>query len=394
MRRRVGSTRSPLLALVFALLLAAAWPSHAVAAGSAPSGWPQPDYSADGARWNPYETTLSPSNVPSLVVKWRARGFRASTVANRTVYGVADNIQLEARSVRTGALRWRTDVAPPAGFGDVAVGFGEVCTASGWYPGSVYCFDARTGSLVWTTTEVGGQRVFFYQGLLYVWGIDTVTAFVPDTGAVVWSGGQGWHPTTVAADGRVYVLGTGSLDPSGYPEWSFVVARDARTGEILWLREFGQFDLLLALVASNGLLYAVGPDRAVALSPDDGHDVWGHPVDHTSADIVPTMAVTSTAVYVQTDAGQVSALDVATGAGLWTRTAHSSYDYQDPGRMAVANGVLYVSSFEDEYYLIAVDVDTGRILVRRRHQSFTPVVADGQVFTLDDDGTTVLGLPG
>jgi outer membrane protein assembly factor BamB len=432
MRRRLGVRSVFTLSVGLALFLTLAWPAGATTrggvaeprarhapgpqaadAGSVPSGWPQAGYSPDGARWNPNEVVLSTSNVSSLVERWGQERYSNVVVNHGTVYGTAydgTEYRFEARSARTGALRWRSSFSGHWPYATPAATDTRVCTAGGSYFGSVYCVDARTGSLLWRRKS-GGRNVVLDGDALYVFSSEGITALDPDTGARIWpttgaklrpaAGAKvrpadpydgPAYPSLVVADGRVFVVASGTYDPSGYPEWSDVFELDPLTGQTIWYQEY---DVLLALVARNGLLYLAGPDQAMALSPDDGHVVWQHHVDQGTANVPPTLAVTPSTVYVHTDYGQVAALDAATGAGLWRMRLNS---YMTPGGMAAANGVLYVGG---DSGLAALDASTGRILFQQTgpNESGDTIVADGQVYTeeyvpLIGTATHVLGLPG
>ncbi|PAV14425.1 cell surface protein [Methanosarcina spelaei] len=140
-------------------------------------------------------------------------------------YGTGDLFALKASD---GSIIWRqtierTDSTPALAYGNVYVCGG----ASGYSNLQTYCFNATTGSPVWSTPSM-----------------------TTDNGGI-----GGWTCSVAVADGLVYVGSEGS----GYFGYENLYALDAFTGDIVWHAPYAGSSPAL----SDGMLFSIGGDQKV-----------------------------------------------------------------------------------------------------------------------------------
>jgi outer membrane protein assembly factor BamB len=197
--------------------------------------------------------------------------------------------------------------------------------------GTIWCFRAGTGRLVWKFHAGGAVKgaLAEYRGRLYVGAYDGhVYALNARTGKLVWRasgdprflGGHGtFYSTPAVAYGRVYI---GSTDGKVY---SF----GAESGKRRWSFSTGGY-------------------------------VYGSP------------AVWRRRVYVGSYNHTFYALDAATGSKLWSFRASAPIS----GSATVIDGIVYFASFDKHTY--ALDARTGKLLWTFPDGRYTPVVTDGK----------------
>lgn len=286
----------------------------AVATFTVRTNWPTARFVPEGTGHNPYENVISPSNVGNLEPAWSVKTegslFSTPVVVAGVVY-VAGHV---------------------GGTGDAEVA----------------AFEAGTGDLVWSTTVSGGSPsdLALAEGKLYVSFLSghILRAYDAITGDLLWSvAGPNKAPTVV--DGVVYAAdGLRSL-------WAI----DAQTGRKRWVTHapFGGYGIGVAV--AHGMVYAGGQDvdgtaPVYAYDAATGDLVWR---TNTIAKVTATPAVWNETVYVGSDL--FYALDARTGRVRWTADAGGV-----DSSAAVANGVVYVGSTDDNVY--AFDAETGEQL--------------------------------
>ncbi|SFB83897.1 Outer membrane protein assembly factor BamB, contains PQQ-like beta-propeller repeat [Halobiforma haloterrestris] len=223
---------------------------------------------------------------------------------------------------------------------------------------------------------------------------ETAYAVVPDTDRVVAvdasSGRVRWERTIgdprsigtnrpAVRDGTVYV----SSRPGD------VVAVDAETGETRWsVRPEPHADSALQYrnfhpptVTDAGLVI---PDQngVVLLDPSDGSVRWEYVHGGNATD--GSAAVADGTVFVTDGAGSLHAIDLESGEREWTA------DYGPDTDPVVADGVVYLGYQVSE--LVAIDAETGdRRWTYEGATYFTqPIVGDGTLYVLTDEGLLAL----
>ncbi|WP_394739140.1 PQQ-binding-like beta-propeller repeat protein [Natronococcus roseus] len=238
-----------------------------------------------------------------------------------------------------------------------------------------------------------------------------------------WSGSAPREPSPVAADGTVYAV---------VPETDRVVAIDASSGHLEWERTIGDPRSsgtnrpvvsegtvyvssrpgdLVALDADTGevrwseqpdpnpdsaLNYRnfrpptateaglVVPDRegVALLDPTDGSVLWEYDLDGNATD--GSAAVAHGTAFVTDGEESLHAIDLERGEREWTA------DYSPDVDPVVADGVVYLGYQYAE--LVAIDADTGerRFAYDDSVYFAQPIVGDGVVYVLTDEGLLAL----
>ncbi|WP_229393640.1 PKD domain-containing protein [Methanosarcina sp. DH1] len=145
-----------------------------------------------------------------------------------TTYNFYGDGELLALDASDGQIIWkqsieRTDSTPAFAYGNVYVCGG----ASGYSNLQTYCFNATTGSLVWSTPSK----------------------------AIDEGGIGGWTCSIAVADGLVYVGSEGT----GYFGYENLYALDASTGDVVWYAPYAGSSPAL----SYGMLFSIGGDQKV-----------------------------------------------------------------------------------------------------------------------------------
>jgi outer membrane protein assembly factor BamB len=334
----------------------------ALAPGQARGGdWPQLGGSAEHSRYNATESTIGPANVSKLKVDWTASvgGVSSEPVTGAgLVYVSSIHNAVFAISELTGARLWtgQTNQSVP---GSPAFANGRVYVAS--RGGTVYAFAALTGQLLWSTHAAAGSiesAPAVVNGVVYVTSLDgTVHALNAATGAQNWSAfvGAAIETAPAVSSGVVYVTAT---DENLY-------AFDTATGRRLWSVVVNSNISLSTPTVADGFVF-VDDDWTDLVDARTGTLLGSLGCGSISSPAGESPAVADGVVYSIDEAihplscDELSAIDRATGATLWTHDLGGS-PLRHP--FVVANGVVYSgraslrSPFLSE--LVAFDAHTG-----------------------------------
>jgi outer membrane protein assembly factor BamB len=177
------------------------------------------------------------------------------------------------------------------------------------------------------------------------------------TGKAVWryaSHRCGWASPALARR-AVYVTFIGSGECRSRARDGEVVAFDARTGRLRWLRRIGPTES--SPLVAHGLVYVGDWDgRIWALDARTGRARW---TTQLHGAVKGSLSASGGSLYIGTYDGDVVALAARGGRVLWTSGGHGSI-YSSP---AVAHGRVYVGSLDDGVY--AFGAATGRLLWAR-----------------------------
>jgi outer membrane protein assembly factor BamB len=283
------------------------------------SCWVQPGYDAGHSSWNPHEQTLTSANVHLLTELWDtplpAAGFvQAPVSVGGAVYATAGGGGVAALDAATGALRWSRRFEVPAGapsFEAPAWHDGELLVPAAMGSpiprGSLLRLDPTDGS-----TISGGD----FAGPMAL-GV----AVADDVPAVM-------HFQQGVAGGPVHV------------DWTYRVTNIASL--FAPSRHFA--------VAGDRILWTWGPNAqgyspACAPWPQQPPPDFGCAPDWTTSLaggatlLSPAIVGTNEVVYVSNQ-GQLSVLDVATGAVQWSASVDDAVQHAP----AVADGVVLVAT--------------------------------------------------
>jgi outer membrane protein assembly factor BamB len=351
--------------------------------------WAQFRYGPKGTGFNPFESTLSASNVSGLQRRWSewSAGFPLESppvVAKGVVYASTSNGRLEAFDARTGTARWSYSKDSPNA-GSPAVANGVVYDLSRT---TLYAIDAVSGTKLWSTPGLGGGFTCWLvvaQGVVYAASEEGTLAVNATTGATL------WKTYTVRADaapavanGVVYTTMAGQ---TGFAP-SLLSALDATTGKLLWSVPTSYQCVASSPAVAKGVVYVVGLDSSFArmlfaFNATTGAKLWAARSSQNCelvGDSSPSPAVANGVVYVAGDAPGLVAFNATTGTKLWSA--------QDGGGLpVVANGVVYAGGE-------AFSAISGTRLWRNGGWSWA-VVADGVVYATDTTSGSLVayGLP-
>jgi outer membrane protein assembly factor BamB len=223
----------------------------------------------------------------------------------------------------------------------------------------------------------------------------TVSAFSAANGARVWSqrvtpdnekSKEGFGGGLALDGGRLYAA-------TGY---GTVVALDPGNGAVVWTKRVGE-PIRSAPTAAGGKIYFVSAGNTLyALSDSDGQQLWtsrGLPVTATLLSSV-SPAVSGAIVVAPFPAGDILALDVASGKPTWRDSLARQADTSaagvlgDPARPVVDHGVVFVISHGGK--MIAVSESSGeRLWTRNLASTQMPWVAGDTVYVVDINGKLI-----
>jgi outer membrane protein assembly factor BamB len=337
---------------------------------------------------NPYENTLSPSNVADLDILWHASIGTSGTASAPVVWG--GNVYLPTIDGFLYAFSTRTGTPVP-GFpktlggevrdGSPAVGWGNVYVATGAGDNKLYAFNALNGqSIAGFPIPLGGPTYAsptLYGGNIYVsCGDGNVYAFNGRTGTAVpgfpvniSAAGQNGGAVS-AADGRIFV---GSLSGT-------LRTFDAQTGAAVSGYPTGYPVNTSAIygtpVLTSGRAFYSSLNAVNGLRVDFGSPLAGFPIP-VAGTLRSSPAVGKGHLIVGSQDGHVYSFNPAGGALRWNTALDSRVDSSP----IIANGVVFLNSLTSVY---ALDLSTGAPLwqatVGQHLEYASPAVADGMVF--------------
>ncbi|HYR12792.1 MAG TPA: PQQ-binding-like beta-propeller repeat protein, partial [Mycobacterium sp.] len=359
------------------MTLPVAFGGSSVSATGTPTfaNWPQARFDLANSGFNPNEASIDSTNAGRLQQAW----VRTDDETSNAAPAVVDNIVYTGCAAAMCAveapdqvLKWKSRI--PSGtitYSAAAVAGGLVYAGTNT-SGAVYAFDAKTGTIRWMF-QTAGHNVWagpsVAAGVVYVGGDDqNLYALNAATGAKLWSFNAGTPIVNApAVVGGVVYLGAGALyalsASDGRQLWSGlataagVSASPAVSGGRVFVGAYtpgvrGTPNFYAFNSAGCGAAYC-GPlwAAAVGLPPPAAGELDG---------IQSSAAVDMTSVYVGAPDGKLYALDPANGAVRWAGPTHGSQiTPQQPNPTpiesspSVANGVVYVSSFDGYVYAYA-----------------------------------------
>ena len=359
----------PIALLLLAGLLAPKAASHAA---SSQNNWVQQGFNRQRTGYNPFETTISPSNVSQLGPAWSGYISADEPVENAGIVYVGDGYtnNMDAINASTGAIIWTS--AGRGAYGAVAIANNTVYSATP--SGTIYALNATNGALVWATTIGNG----FYASPLWANGViylgsqnGRFYAFNAFTGKVLWSYLVGSNVSDAATDaGNIYVDGGGilyALSSKGKLLWKVAAsgepvianglvyagttAFNETTGKRVWMYPSGAS----AVAAANGNVYFSDGTSLYAANGTTGKIIWQFtdpPTDVEELAVTSTPVVANGVVYAggitYHEHATIMAWNAATGAFLWYDLDENAYN--DGSSPIVADGMLFYGATDDMFW--------------------------------------------
>jgi len=359
---------------------------------------------------NPFETTISKSNVSQLTVKWRRHNTQWSSpvVVNNILYSVASNT-LYALNATSGKKLWSFNLGN--GYG----GFTPTVVNNAVYAmgnQQLFALNATTGKQIWSVPfdTFNSVSPLVVNNVLYVGSTDqNMYAFNAQTGAVLWKYMISTPGDTVSFAAPAYNRGVlyveAAIDNTSY---NYMYALNATTGASLWTVELD--DAGGAVPSSptvvNGVVYYMSVTtlqngncseaRIGALQSSNGQSLWMHNYGYCNNS---ALAYSHGVLYFSLADAQdpytyAYALDATTGNTKWQYMTNSDHlNRHLASTPAIANGIAYMALNNRNFY--AFDAQTGSILWQYATGLFAgpPIVVNGMVYA-PADTLYAFGLPG
>jgi outer membrane protein assembly factor BamB len=299
-----------------------------------------------------------PGPIARPAIAWQASvggpiaGNMPAVIAG-VVYVADGGGGVEAYEAATGSVRWKVSLGNPVNTSP-AIGGGLLVVGDG--AGDVVALDIRDGSRRWIYSTAGEVRssAAIVDGVVYVGSADgNLYALNLTTGEKRWAFDAGGAVTrSPAVDaGIVYVGAAGGT----------LSAVDITSGRLRWQRALGPGQIAAPAVANGLVVAASGLDDLTAphslfvldaLSGDVRQRFSAPP-----GELLVIAALADGSVFVAGGDGYVYAVDLGTGALLWTFDGHGSLGAQHESVDALAGATLYVAGGDQAVY--SVDAHTG-----------------------------------
>ncbi|SRR6266487_762404 len=347
-------------------------------------------------RFNPFETTLNPSNVSHLTPKWATYVGdvvdSSPAIVDGVIYIGSYDHAMKALDAASGQLLWSHQLATPPpnslpediDHSSPAVANGLVYVGTAW-PNIFYAFKAKTGAIAWSFKAGSGidNSPVIYNDAVYFGSDDQkLYALQAGTGKLLWSfqvNGRFYESSPIIANGTVYFCVDGGT----------FYAVNATTGKLLWSQP-GYVPNMP--VVANGVVYASFYNDTqrkygvAALNGQMGSVLWRTFTSDIYGRIQSSPAIANGVVYIGTGDSKIFALNASTGAVQWTYTnpLNTSFDVAP----AVANGVLYTGDAYGQF--LALNAQTGKVLWSyeppKGEVYCSPVVVNGTLYIGANNG--------
>ena len=357
------------------------------------------------SRENPYENSITNSNVATLKLRWSAttaQGFKDSPVyANGSVYVATTDGILDAYNATTGAQLWQFTTntgfknysAPLLDTANNMIFFGLVGRDGSGIPTPFYALNAQTGSLIWSMIIPGNEFAFptlgaqtLYMGVSNEGATSAILSIDETTGHILWQ---------YSANGGVW--GAIAIDTATHSLFSIignpvnaVVALDSRTGSQQWFHSLPTFgpddDPGSGITIANNMVYLDDKNGSeYGLDESTGNQRWSTQIgsDFLGGDVSTQAVSANGTLYIGSLDGNLYALNATTGTILWKGATGGGIDSSP----AVANGVVYVASFDKKFY--AFNASTGAVLWSYNTGSLaisSPIVVNGWLYCGSTNG--------
>ena len=341
------------------------------------------------------QTGATPESIKlplSIAWEYGAARFPGNPSSPSVVGGVvyfASGDRIYAVDAATGALKWRYPAEQQLNStikGSPLVADGKLYIGAS--DGNLYAINAETGKYLWAYATRGAIRgsAVMAEGVIYIGSDDdSLHAIDSATGEPKWGGGfrtlDDVAMTPIVASGLVIFA---SQDSNIY-------AANAVTGKVRWLYRVPAAVKIPPVAAGDHLILGAG-NSLVCLALRSGQQRWSVPLP---SDPSAAPAVGNGVIYVPCKNRKLYALTTA-GKSAWPEGVDLGCDCVSPPTLA--DDTLFVAC--ERGLLTAYSAANGRTLwriglmpslsvqgIQYANASSSPVVSNGALYALTDDGT-------
>src|SRR3989344_5775070 len=217
-----------------------------------------------------------------------------------------------------------------------------------------------------------------------------VSAFAADSGRTLWKSHVDRPVTGAAAGNGLVVVATKKGE---------VIALDSHDGHRLWVSVLSSQVVAPAAVQAGVVVVQSVDGKLVGLSVADGKRLWLYERSEPPLSLYGTAApvMAGDVVLAGFASGKIAAIQIKDGKLLWEMPVAQPHGRNEVERLVdvdasplVVRNVLYAASYQGK--IVAVDMQTGRILWSRDVSTYTGMDADSNNVYLTDDHGNVLAL--
>jgi outer membrane protein assembly factor BamB len=297
----------------------------------------------------------------------------------------SDSNIVVAYDTRANVELWRFGIPSSGGAVDCVPAVGESLVYCGGQDGfGLYALDRVTGEQRWFAPvgDLYTRNPILDGDRIYIIG-DSTYCLDAGTGATIWSNPYRDQGTPAVDDSSLYL-------PSG----EAAMALNKFTGEIRWTTEPGD-RVIQALAVSPPFLYVYRHDLIKAVDVATGQVAWTiTPQGEIGWLNEGAISVSDSALFYVTwgdsvGAGGIYCHDRFTGEFRWNHV----FDSEGAFAPTIANGVVYVTTWDPERALWAFDERTGVFLFTdsRDDYSYQPIVSGHTLFAPYSGGIRAFG---
>lgn len=322
-----------------------------------------------------------------------------------SIFTLDTDSQLSAFDVNDGSRRWRTDVRDeseedPVISGGIAVDNGVVYVTAGY--DELVAVDATNGQIKWRSTltspsraapTVVGDKVFVTTLANSVLAVNTADGKVAweFTGLGESTGLIGAASPAAANDMIIPAFSSGEIyalrSANGSVAWSDNLANTVRLGGMT-----GLSDIRGLPVVDDGVVYAISfGGKMAAIDLNSGARVWSKDITGSK-----TPWVSGNRVFLISSENQIVALDKAKGTVLWVSQLARFKDKEDKTGPIIWSGPLLghnrLLAFSSDGRVAEINPENGT-LVREwncgEDVRISPIVAGQTLYILSEDGDLI-----
>jgi outer membrane protein assembly factor BamB len=326
---------------------------------------------------------ISKSSAPGGDLLWLYNaGFNNSindnpVIASGRVYVGSRLGKVYCLDAESGQLIWSTQLSDS--LSAPAVMYDRLYIGS--MNGKVYCLDTKNGNLLWSY-QTGSliESAVTIERAVYVTSRDhNLYCLDPYDGHLLWryTTRNALRSSPAVSGGYVYF---GSFDNNLY-------CLDALTGRNIWNYDLGS-DIDASPTAFGGLYIGAADGKLYSFT---GNRIkWSFQTNGTIHESTPAVSgpiAASTSIYVGSTDGKIYCIDAESGSLLWKKQVGTRALFTSP---AIVGNRVYINSCKSgRNWIVCLDRFTGTEIWSRKllSTSFSsPAIADGRLYVGDEDG--------